>query len=234
MELEIHNLKKIYGTRVVLDIESLTVPSGMITAVTGPNGAGKSTLLNILAGLTKHDGGRILYGGREEPPVRKMTMVFQEPYLISSTVGKNIACPMKLRKYSREEIRKRVETLALELGLASLLERRTGGLSLGEAQKTALARALSFDPELLFLDEPCASIDPHTTLEIEKMLLKMKRDKKTTMVIVTHDLAQARRLADQVILLKDGKMVECSAAEKFFTSPDSAETVKFTRGELLV
>ena len=234
MELQIRNLKKAYGTHTVLDIGELTVCTGRITAVVGPNGAGKSTLLNILAGLTESDGGEVLYDGSRKLPYQKMTMVFQEPYLISSTVERNIAYPLKIRKVRREEIRERVRTLAEELGLTRLLERRTAGLSLGEIQKTALARALSFGPELLFLDEPCASIDPNATQEIERLLLKRKEEPGMTILIITHDLAQAGRLADRIVLLKEGRVVEACGAEKFFTHPDEEETRRFTGGELLI
>ena len=134
----------------------------------------------------------------------------------------------------REEIRERVRTLAEELGLTRLLERRTAGLSLGEIQKTALARALSFGPELLFLDEPCASIDPNATQEIERLLLKRKEETGMTILIITHDLAQAGRLADRIVLLKEGRVVEACGAKKFFTHPDEEETRRFTGGELLI
>ena len=97
----------------------------------------------------------------------------------------------------------------------------------------ALARALSFKPELLLLDEPCASIDPYTTSEIEKILMKMNHFKNTTMVMVTHNLAQARRLAAEVILLKKGKLVECCSSEQFFTHSENEETKRFVQGELL-
>lgn len=206
MELGITGLKKIYGTRQVLSIPRLTVSSGLITAVAGANGAGKTTLLNLLAGLERKDGGEILYDGREEPPFSEMTMVFQEPYLISGTVRKNIAWPMKIRKISRVQIKERVEELAEELGLLPLLERRTDRLSAGEKQKTALARALSFWPRLLLLDEPSANLDRETTAEIERILLKMKRERGTTIIIVTHDLEQAGRLADNVIFLDMGQI----------------------------
>lgn len=206
MELGITGLKKIYGTRQVLSIPRLTVSSGLITAVAGANGAGKTTLLNLLAGLERKDGGEILYDGREEPPFSEMTMVFQEPYLISGTVRKNIAWPMKIRKISRVQIKERVEELAEELGLLPLLERRTDRLSAGEKQKTALARALSFWPRLLLLDEPSANLDRKTTAEIERILLKMKRERGTTIIIVTHDLEQAGRLADNVIFLDMGQI----------------------------
>lgn len=234
MELSLQNLKKIYGTHTVLDIGKLTLPSGRITAVVGPNGAGKSTLLSILAGLLEADNGQVFYDGQEEIPRERMTMVFQEPYLISSTVEKNIAWPLKIRKIPGQEISRRVKGLAGELGLVPLLKRRIGGLSLGEVQKTALARALSFGPELLLLDEPCASIDPSATLEIERLLAKRKEESGTTIVIVTHDLAQARRLADQVVLLHQGQVLESAEAEKFFSSPDREETRKFTEGGLLI
>ena len=206
MELGITGLKKIYRTRQVLSIPRLTVSSGLITAVAGANGAGKTTLLNLLAGLERKDGGEILYDGREEPPFSEMTLVFQEPYLISGTVRKNIAWPMKIRKISRVQIKERVEELAEELGLLPLLERRTDRLSAGEKQKTALARALSFWPRLLLLDEPSANLDRETTAEIERILLKMKRERGTTIIIVTHDLEQAGRLADNVIFLDMGQI----------------------------
>ena len=206
MELGITGLKKIYGTRQVLSIPRLTVSSGLITAVAGANGAGKTTFLNLLAGLERKDGGEILYDGREEPPFSEMTLVFQEPYLISGTVRKNIAWPMKIRKISRVQIKERVEELAEELGLLPLLERRTDRLSAGEKQKTALARALSFWPRLLLLDEPSANLDRETTAEIERILLKMKRERGTTIIIVTHDLEQAGRLADNVIFLDMGQI----------------------------
>ena len=206
MELGITGLKKIYGTRQVLSIPRLTVSSGLITAVAGANGAGKTTLLNLLAGLERKDGGEILYDGREEPPFSEMTLVFQEPYLISGTVRKNIAWPMKIRKISRVQIKERVEELAEELGLLPLLERRTDRLSAGEKQKTALARALSFWPRLLLLDEPSANLDRETTAVIERILLKMKRERGTTIIIVTHDLEQAGRLADNVIFLDMGQI----------------------------
>ena len=113
---------------------------------------------------------------------------------------------MKIRKISRVQIKERVEELAEELGLLPLLERRTARLSAGEKQKTALARALSFWPRLLLLDEPSANLDRETTAEIERILLKMKRERGTTIIIVTHDLEQAGRLADNVIFLDMGQI----------------------------
>ena len=234
MRREIEKLKKAYQGVMVLDIERMTIKTGKITAIVGPNGAGKSTLLNLIGNLIQKDEGRILYNGDEKVPEKDLTLVFQEPYLIASTVKKNIAYPMKLRKFSKEAIEARIRELAEELNLEALLNKKANQLSLGEVQKVALARALSFKPELLLLDEPCASIDPYTTSEIEKILRKMNHSGGTTMIMVTHNLAQARRLADEVILLKKGKLVECCGSEQFFTHPDNEETKKFVEGELLI
>ena len=234
MWIEIENLKKSYQGTPVLDIDRLTIRDGKITAIVGPNGAGKSTLLNLIGNLLQKDGGIIRYDGDKRVPEKHITLVFQEPYLISATVRKNIACPMKLRKFSKEVIEGRIRELAKELNLEELLDKKANQLSLGEVQKVALARALSFEPELLLLDEPCASIDPYTTSEIEKILMKMNRRRGTTMVMVTHNLAQARRLADDVILLKKGRLVECCGSEQFFVHSENEETKKFVEGELLI
>lgn len=198
------------------------------------NGAGKSTLLNILADLLPKDEGEILYEESPMPPLKEMTMVFQQPYLMGTTVEKNIAYPLKLRKVPQEEQEKRIENLSEELNLSHLLKKRAAALSLGEVQKVALARALSFEPGLLFLDEPCASIDPHATQEIERLLLKIKKEKQTTILLVTHNLAQAKRIADYVVLLHEGRVIESAEAEAFFTEPAHPLTKKFIEGELLL
>ena len=234
MKIEIEKLKKTYEGVVALDIERLTIKTGKITAIVGPNGAGKSTLLNLIGNLIQKDEGTILYNGDTKAPEKDMTLVFQEPYLIGSTVKKNIAYPMQLRKYSKETIEARTQELTQELNLEALLNKKANQLSLGEMQKVALARALSFKPELLLLDEPCASIDPYTTSEIEKILMKMNHFENTTMVMVTHNLAQARRLVAEVVLLKKGKLVECCSSEQFFTHSENEETKRFVQGELLI
>ena len=166
MRIEIEKLKKAYQGVMVLDIERMTIKTGKITAIVGPNGAGKSTLLNLIGNLIQKDEGRILYNGDEKVPEKDLTLVFQEPYLIASTVKKNIAYPMKLRKFSKEAIEARIRELAEELNLEALLNKKANQLSLGEVQKVALARALSFKPELLLLDEPCASTVSYTHLEL--------------------------------------------------------------------
>lgn len=234
MKIEINHLKKNYNGIPVLDVEKLTLPGKSIVAIVGPNGAGKSTLLNIVANLIPKDEGQILYDGDFTVPQKHMTLVFQETCLISTTVRENILYPLKLRKCGQSRMEQRLNQLSEELRLEKLLSKKSDQLSQGEAQKVALARALSFEPELLLLDEPSANIDPYTTSEIEKLLLKMNKDKGTTILIITHNLAQAKRLADHVVLLNAGKVVESCGAEKFFYCPEKQETKKFIEGELLI
>lgn len=233
MELQISQLKKKYGNRTVVRIEELLISPGRITAVVGPNGAGKTTLLCMLAGLLEQEEGQILYNGSPVPPYREMTMVFQKPQLLAASVRKNIGWPLKIRGWKKGDLENRVQELAEKLGLLPFLEQRADCLSAGEAQKTALARALSFSPSLLLLDEPGANIDPGALREMEYVLEEMNIRHGTTIVLVTHNLAQARRMAHQVILLSEGRVAESCAAEKFFTSPDAPETKQFLETETI-
>lgn len=232
MNITFEKLQKNYDGRKVLDIEKGTIKSGKRTAIIGPNGAGKSTLLKILAGLEKADEGLISYNGSSEFPQMDATMVFQKPYLISTTVEKNIAYPMKLRGFSDDEIEKRVTELTEELGLTSFRKQKSWKLSGGETQKVALARALSFKPKLLLLDEPTANIDPYTTAEIEKMLIKASE--YTTIVLITHNLAQAKRVGEEAMMLNEGKIIESGSCADLLASPKTPETRKFIEGELLL
>ena len=232
MNVTFEKLQKSYDGRKVLDIEKGIIKSGSRTAIIGPNGAGKSTLLKILAGLESADKGILYYGDSPEFPQMDATLVFQKPYLISTTVEKNIAYPMKLRGYPDEEIEKRVTELTEELGLTSFRKQKAWKLSGGETQKVALARALSFKPKLLLLDEPTANIDPYTTAEIEKMLIKASE--YATIVLITHNLAQAKRVCNEAMMMHEGKVIEFGPCEEVLLKPSAAETRRFVEGELLL
>ena len=234
MNIEINNLKKSYHQQTVLDIEHLDIHKNVITTIVGPNGAGKSTLLNIIGDLLLKDQGEVLYNQSSLIPKRDITVVFQQPYLLDMSVENNIAYPLKIRKYNSTEIKQRVLELSEELQITHLLSKKATQLSLGEMQKVALARAISFHPKILLLDEPCASIDPHTTSEIETLLLKMKQKHQTTIILVTHNLPQAKRLSDNIVLLNKGKVIEYSDANQFFNQPSSIMTQNFIKGELLI
>jgi tungstate transport system ATP-binding protein len=236
MNIFIDKLTKEYEGRKVLDVESLQIKAGTFCGVIGPNGSGKSTLLNIVAGLMEATSGQVFYEehGTVEPPFKRMTMVFQAPYLLRTTVEKNIAYPLKLRGWKPQDIDNRIRELADELGLTDFLKHKSWSLSGGEAQKVALARALSFRPDLLLLDEPTANIDPATTAQIERLLKKTNEEEGTTIIIVTHNLVQAKRLCKEILLLNKGRAVEFGPVEKMLKNPDSEITRRFIAGELLV
>lgn len=237
MKLQIHGLTKEYEGRKVLDIEQLEIEEGSITGIIGPNGAGKSTLLNILGKLDSETSGRVSYTEEGIPLkecAKKITLVFQNPYLIRTTVEKNIAYPLKLRGWSEEDTEKRVSELTRELGLEKLRTRKSWQLSGGEVQKVALARALSFRPKLLLMDEPTASIDPATTGEIERMLEKINREEGTTILLVTHNLSQAKRICHRLVFLNKGQLVETGGCQEIFTTLSNPITRRFVEGELLI
>ena len=243
MELLINGLKRSYGSKTVLDIEKGLISSGKITGVIGPNGAGKSTLLNIIAGLDKPSEGSITYQyldqqhvgvSTEATPYQMVTLLFQQPYLIHTTVEGNIAYPLKLRKWSESDIRARVDELMKDLGLTEFAQQKTWRLSGGEKQKVAFARALSFRPDLLLLDEPTSNVDNATIAEIETMLSRARDEQGMTIVIVNHNLPQIKRLCDEVMFLHHGNLVEYGATSKLLVDPDSPETRAFVAGELLL
>ncbi len=226
MAIKIKDLTKVYGTKEVLKITDLTFKDERITAIVGPNGAGKSTLLGIIAKTLTKTGGDVDLGGISQ---REMTLLFQEVYLLEGRVFDNIAYPLKLRAIAKDERRARVEKIASELSI-DYLEKSVHALSKGEKAKVAIARALVFEPRLLLLDEPCANLDPAVTFEIERILKGLHHK---TVIMITHDLDEAKRIADDVVLLNKGQVVKALDKESFFESDDPV-VQKFIRGELLV
>ncbi|HAF59660.1 MAG TPA: ABC transporter [Clostridiales bacterium UBA9856] len=235
MQVKLEGVKKIYGSRTVLDLEELIVEEGCLFGIIGPNGAGKSTLLNIMAGIDAQTEGKVYYGTdrTEITPYRDITLVFQSPYLLRTTVEKNIAYPLKLRGWQENMLRERVEELMEDLDLTRLRKQKAWTLSSGEMQKVALARALSFRPKLLLLDEPTANIDPATTGEIERMLKKINEQEGTTVVIITHNLSQAKRICGNTAMLHKGRLVETGPAALMLKDPENPLTKAFIDGELL-
>ena len=231
MKLEIKRLVRDYGTKRVLDLEEVTIEKGTRTAIIGPNGAGKSTLLNIVSRIDSASEGEVVYES-EDP--RLVTQVFQQPYMLRTSVERNIQYPLRLRNWPEDRMKKRSDELMEELGLLDLRNQKAWRLSGGETQKVALARALSFQPSLLLLDEPTANIDPATTAEIEEMLLKINREEGTTILFVTHNLAQARRVCNRLLFLDKGKLVESGDCLSILQNPAEEKTRRFIAGELLI
>lgn len=238
--VELKNIIKVYDQEV-LQVEHLKLKKGKIHGIIGPSGAGKSTLLRIINLLTlPSDGSYYFYGqpvpnnGQERLALqRKMALVFQQTLLFRESVFNNIAFGLKARGYNRDEIKKRVNLLLKQVGMGHLTDRRADTLSGGEAQRVAIARAVAFDPELLLLDEPTANLDPGNIEMIENMIRQMNRDKKITVVIVTHNVFQARRIADEVIFLDRGRIIEIGPTEKIFTSPDHEKTRLYVEGKMI-
>ena len=210
---------------------SLTLAGDAATVVLGPNGAGKSLLLRLCHGLILPSTGRILWAGAGNA-AKEQAMVFQRPVLLRRSVAANLSYPLRLLGLAREERERRVAEALAMAGLTPLADRYARSLSGGEQQRLALARAWVRRPEVLFLDEPTANLDPAATRQVEA-IVKRFRDAGTKVVMTTHDLGQARRLAEEVLFLHRGWLLEQVPAECFFAGPATAEARAFVRGELL-
>ncbi|MDY0019543.1 MAG: phosphate ABC transporter ATP-binding protein [Anaerolineae bacterium] len=235
---KIHNLRKVYEGRTILDIEQLDVHEGEILAVVGPSGAGKSTLLRLLNFLEVPDEGTIHFQGkpvtRNAVPLetrRKVTTVFQHPALLSTNVINNIAYGLHLR--GNRDGKAEITEVMARMGLTELAHAKARTLSGGEAQRVALARALVISPTVLLLDEPTANLDPYNIGLIERAVREMNEKRETTTVLVTHNIFQAKRLAHRVILLLGGKIVEAAETHAFFEAPRDPRTAAFVNGEMV-
>lgn len=219
------------GGRTIIDRVSFELAAGPSTIVLGANGAGKSVLLRLMHGLLAPSGGRVDWLGANAARARWMqAMVFQRPVMLRRSVLANITYALALANVAARD-RDRLAFEALdEVGLASLATRPARVLSGGEQQRLALARAWALHPEVLFLDEPTASLDPAATREIETVI-KAFDASGTKIVMVTHSLGQARRLGDEVLFVHQGRVAELSPVDKFFSQPTSAEAAAFIKGE---
>jgi len=215
--IKIRNIKKIYNNKTVLDVDCLDFQEGKIYAIVGPNGSGKTTLLNILNLLDNPDEGQISFYDQEisnksnEDTLkirRRMTLVNQNPFLFHSTVYDNIAYGLKIRSFSSTEQRIRIKKALNMVGLPGFEKRKVNQLSGGEAQRVVIARALVIEPEVLFLDEPTANIDQRHIDVVERIIKKINKETKTTVIFTTHDLSQAYRLANEVLSLLEGKVIK--------------------------
>jgi len=217
------------GSVEILKDVSLTLPSGPPTIVLGPNGAGKSVLLRLCHGLLTPTTGNIR-AGNLPVSTEQTALVFQRPVMLRRTALANVT--YALSRLSSQERKTRAAELLARVGLPHLAKRPARRLSGGEQQRVALARAWARDPEILFLDEPTASLDPAATHAVEDIVREIAAS-GVKIVMATHDLGQARRLARDIVFLNRGRVVEHTPSEQFFTTPASPEAAKFLRGELL-
>jgi tungstate transport system ATP-binding protein len=236
----LHDVEQTYGPRTVLRIPALTIGQGDIFALVGPSGAGKSTLLRLLALLEAPargqvyfhaDGRPVSYATASTAERRQVTMVFQRPVLLSRSVRANVAYGLRLR--GQRNSRPRIDAVLARVGLTNLADARPRTLSGGEIQRVALARALVLEPRVLLLDEPTANLDPYNVRLIEDLIREQHDTYNTTIVLVTHNVFQARRLATHVGLLLDGELIEVAPADTFFTAPQDPRAAAFVSGDLV-
>jgi len=220
------------GNQLLLaDISAIVAP-GSRTVVLGANGAGKSVLLRVCHGLLRPTTGSVRWNTPEVPGApRRQAMVFQRPVLFRRSAMGNVTFALGLAGVARSERQDRARAALARVGLGALADRPARLLSGGEQQRLALARAWSLQPEVLFLDEPTANLDPGATREVEAVIEAIHRA-GTKIVLVTHNLGQARRLGDEVLFLDRGRLVERAPVDRFFLQPASAEAAAFLEGEL--
>ena len=219
------------GQRILGPI-GLNLSKGDIAVILGPNGSGKTTLLKSLHGIIKIKHGAISWSCPKSESMAKQMFVFQSPVMLRRSVFENLTYPLTLCKTQKAEINRLADEWVTRISLKEVINVAATRLSGGEKQKLALARALITKPEMLFLDEPTASLDGKTTLEIEK-LLQNCAENGTTIMMSTHDIGQAKRLAKNILFLNKGKLESTQPAQIFFREPISNNARKFIAGEIV-
>lgn len=218
--------------KLILGPVSFDLGASGVTMVLGPNGSGKTTLLKVLHGVARTSGGTLDWDAPEEETHSAQAYVFQTPIMLRRTVRQNLAFPLQLARIPKAEIAEKVAHWAERIGLSSALERPAPRLSGGEKQKLAIGRALIRAPKVLFLDEPCANLDGRSTREIEA-LLQDAYQSGTRIIMTTHDIGQAKRLAKDVLFLLNGKLHDQGRAPGFFANPGTPETQAFLQGDIV-
>jgi phosphate transport system ATP-binding protein len=250
IQIQTQNLNVQYHKHQILKDINIQIPTKQLTAIIGPSGCGKTTLLKSFNRLLEIQddiaiSGQILVNGEnildhkavDVPDIRKkMGLLSQKPYPLPMSIYENVAYGLRIHrgKTSKEQMEKTVQNCLQEVGLWNEVKSRlhdpASRLSVGQQQRLCLARAIAVEPEVLLCDEPTSALDPIAAQQIEKLLLKLKKD--YTVVLVTHTLRQARRVADYVIFLYFGMVVEQGPAEDFFNNPKCPETIAYIKGDI--
>lgn len=230
LPLTLDQLSFAVNGRTIIDRVSVEITEGPRTIILGPNGAGKSVLMRLCHGLLAPTSGSISWKGAINGR-RKQAMVFQRPVMLRRSALANVVYGLKLAGISPRECELRARDVLEAVGLSDIGSRPARVLSGGEQQRLALARAWALGPEVLFLDEPTANLDPGAAREVESLIGQIRAG-GTKIVMTTHNLGQARRLGDEILFLNQGRLVERTPVEQFFIKPASAEADAFIRGEL--
>ncbi|WP_366924682.1 phosphate ABC transporter ATP-binding protein [Metallumcola ferriviriculae] len=238
---QLEGVTKEFKGKLVLDIPELVIEHGCIYGIVGPSGAGKSTLLRLLNLLEIPSTGRIFFNGISTDTNtksrlnlrRSMTMVFQKPVLFATSVLDNVTYGLTARGISKSTARREAFYALEKVGLKEFTQRNARSLSGGEAQRVALARAVVLKPKVLLLDEPTSNLDPANVAIIEKIARDLNRERGTTVMMVTHNIFQAKRLAGEIIFMYQGRAAESGPVEKIFQNPDDNRTRAFLNGEMI-
>lgn len=230
-----------FNKQAVVDVGALDFAAGKIHALIGPSGAGKSTLLRVLNLLQKPTNGEVAYFGQpllyqgagKLATQRTMAMVFQKPAMFSGNVYYNVALGLRFRRIGPVEVKTRVANALEMVGLQDFAKRSALTLSGGEAQRTALARALVVEPRVLLLDEPTANLDPANVAIFEEIINRVHRETGATIIMVTHNLYQARRVSQETVFINKGKIIEANSTIELFIDPQVRETKLFISGEMV-
>ena len=232
LPLRLEGVAFVAAGKTIIDRVSLTLEAGPRTIILGPNGAGKSVLMRLCHGLLAPTSGRIEWAVIERPGERRrQAMVFQRPVMLRRSALANVEYGLKLAGIPRSGREAQARAALQNVGLAELADRSARVLSGGEQQRLALARAWALRPEVLFLDEPSASLDPGASAEVERIIQAIHAA-GTKIVMTTHNLGQARRLGDEIFFLHQGRLVERAPVDRFFSRPASVEAEAFIKGEL--
>jgi tungstate transport system ATP-binding protein len=233
--INVTKLSKEYDARQILKEVDLEIERGEAFALIGPTGAGKTTLIRLLDLLEKPTSGSIHFDGvdvthenRKRFEVRRrLALVQQKPIVFNVSVRDNVACGLKWRREKNTVIDRKVNDALALVGMSEYGDRNTKTLSGGETQRVAIARALVTEPEVLFLDEPTANLDPNTTLNIEEILARIRQEHETSLVMATHDMSQGQRLASRIGVLLDGQVKQAGSPSDIFCLPQSREVAEF-------
>lgn len=220
------------GKKTLVGPIDLTLQGTGTTVVVGPNGSGKTSLLRMLHGAARLSAGDITWACSKREAYHHQSFVFQRPIMLRRSVLENLVYPLQLRGEKRDTAQETAVKWAQKVGLDHMLDRQAPVLSGGEQQKLALARALITGPKLLFLDEPCAALDGRAMREIEEILVHAK-SMGTRLIVSTHDMGQARRLADDVVFMLRGCVHERNIAATFFDQPETLQARAFLNGDIV-
>ena len=232
LPLELDRLEFAAGGTAIINGICVKIEAGSRTIILGPNGAGKSVLMRLCHGLLMPTGGRIVWHGARNGDVRRhQAMVFQRPVMLRRSALANVVYGLQLAGKSRRESEMRAMDVLEVVGLEQQAHRAARVLSGGEQQRLALARAWALGPDLLFLDEPTANLDPASAHDIENIVNTIHAS-GTKIIMTTHNLGQARRLGDEILFISNGRLMEHTPIDRFFKEPASAEATAFIKGEL--